>query len=276
MSAKRTRELVKQNRLLVRQEGLAERDLAKVIRSIASTIASRYHYGAESAMLQLVDDHRPAITEVIERRMLQTALIFGGRTLERLSDVAKSYYPGLPEGLGPVRGGPEDCLEIKDARETFERVIRQWVKLHALDRAVTISKSLKEKVRGVLDESLADGTGEAGTVKLIRERIGKVISASSAARIARTEMHTASTVGADEAARSTGLEIVKEWAAAEDARTRASHAQADGQEVGLDEPFDVGGASLMMPGDPSGPPGEIINCRCAILHNPIIGGNVIK
>ena len=84
------------------------------------------------------------------------------------------------------------------------------------------------------------------------------------------------TIGADEAARSTGLEMIKEWASAEDSRTRPSHAEADGDEVPLDEPFVVGDARLMVPGDPSGPAKEIINCRCAILHHPVIGGEVIR
>jgi hypothetical protein len=283
MSSARQRQLVKLNRLLVRQEGLAERDLAKVIKGMAGRIAERHHYGAEDALLQLVDEARPEIVGVLEKRLLQTALIFGGFALDRFEGMAKSYYPGLPEGLGPVRGGPEDEREVpcpwyeaKDAREVFESTILRWVKLHALDRAVTITRTLKEAVRKVLVDSFADGTGEAGTSKAIRDKIGRALSASSAARIARTEMHTAANLGADEAARSTGLEMVKEWAAAEDSRTRASHATADGQEVHLDEPFNVGGASLMMPGDPSGPAKEIINCRCTVLHHPIIGGEIIR
>lgn len=277
MSTRRQRELLKQNRLLVRQERLAERDVAKVIRAVADDLAKRLTYGDVEAMLQIVDEHRPAMASVLEKRLLQTAIIFGGRTLDRITaNLPKSYYGALPDGTGPVRGRDEVGMELKDAREVFEGTILQWVRLHALQRATTVMGTLKEAVRAVLVESFGDGTGEAGTVKLIRERIGRTLSASSAARIARTEMHTASTIGADEAARSTGLEMIKEWASAEDGRTRPSHAEADGSEVPLDEPFSVGAALLMVPGDPAGPPGEVINCRCAILHHPVIGGEVIR
>jgi len=287
MSSKLRRELVKQNRLLVRQEGLAEADLKQILKAMAATIADRYHYGGEDAALQIVEDHRPLIAAALEKRLHQTALIFGGRTLERLTDLAKSYYPGLAPGVGPVRGGVEDLVEFprdglnrfleeKGAQEIFESTIRRWVSFHALDRAVTITRTLKEAVRKVLHDSFADGTGEAGTAKLIRESIGNRLSQTNAARIARTEMHTASTIGSDEAARSTGLELVKTWQSAEDARTRPSHSAADGQEVGIDEPFDVGGESLMVPGDPSGSAAEIVNCRCAVLHYPVIGGEVIR
>jgi len=238
-----------------------ERDVAGVIKRIASAIAKRFSYGAEEAMLQIVDDHRAELAAVLEKRLLQTALIFGGLTLDRLESVGKSYALGL---------------EQKSAREVFENVIRQWVKLHALDRATSISKTLKEVVRTILLDSFADGTGEAGTAKLIRELVGRRLSSSNAARIARTEAHTAASIGADEAARSTGLDMIKEWASAEDARTRQSHAEADGQEVPLDEPFNVGGTSLMVPGDPNGPAKEIINCRCTVLHWPKIGGQIIR
>lgn len=256
----RRRELIAQNRLLVRQEGLAERDVAALIRRMAGVIADRLTYGAIEPSLQIVDDHRPELEAVLKKRLLQMALIFGDRTLARLDSVAKSAGP----------------MEHKNARERFEAVIVQWVSLHALDAANSITRTLKEAVRSVLQESFQDGTGEAGTAKLIREKVGRKLSASNAARIARTEMHTASTIGADEAARSTGLEMVKEWASAEDGRTRPSHAQADGKEVGIDESFDVGGEALMVPGDPGGSPENIINCRCTTLYHPVIGGQIIR
>lgn len=59
--------------------------------------------------------------------------------------------------------------------------------------------------------------------------------------------------------------IMKEWSATHDLRTRPSHVEADGQVVGLDDPFTVGQASLQFPSDPTGPPGETINCRCTTL-----------
>ena len=48
-------------------------------------------------------------------------------------------------------------------------------------------------------------------------------------------------------------------------RTRDEHAAAHGQEVGLNESFDVGGESLDYPADPSGSPENIINCLCSMV-----------
>jgi hypothetical protein len=51
----------------------------------------------------------------------------------------------------------------------------------------------------------------------------------------------------------------------DDHRTRSTHEIADGQRVPLASPFLVGGFQLAFPGDPSGPPQEIIQCRCVSL-----------
>lgn len=85
-----------------------------------------------------------------------------------------------------------------------------------------------------------------------------------ATRIARTE-----STGAYNAANLTALAdegvVFKEWMATRDARTRPDHLAADGQVVGINQPFIVGGASLMYPGAPGGPAAEVVNCRCTMV-----------
>lgn len=63
-----------------------------------------------------------------------------------------------------------------------------------------------------------------------------------------------------------GIEMTREWLATHDARTRHAHGMADGQRVGVDEPFTIGGEKLMFPGDTShGASGwNIYNCRCTV------------
>jgi hypothetical protein len=39
----------------------------------------------------------------------------------------------------------------------------------------------------------------------------------------------------------------------------------DGQKVGINEMFIVGGENLEFPGDPFGSPGNVINCRCTLF-----------
>ncbi len=56
--------------------------------------------------------------------------------------------------------------------------------------------------------------------------------------------------------------IMKMWDAKEDRHVRAAHDQADGQTVGVNEPFIVGFEALMAPGDPSGSAWNVCGCRC--------------
>jgi hypothetical protein len=103
--------------------------------------------------------------------------------------------------------------------------------------------------------------------------------------IARTESINALRAGQDEAIRQaveTGeLErefATKVWDASGDARTRPTHAAADGQEMPIDQPFTVGGYQLMRPGDSSlgAPAGETIQCRCVVRYKMNFAGQAAK
>ena len=79
--------------------------------------------------------------------------------------------------------------------------------------------------------------------------------------IARTETIKASNAITDAIYNEWGVPK-KEWIATMDDRVRDTHAQANGQVVSTNRPFEVGGEQLMYPGDPSGSPENILNCRC--------------
>jgi hypothetical protein len=70
-----------------------------------------------------------------------------------------------------------------------------------------------------------------------------------------------------EAASVSDVEFEKVWCAHMDKRTRDTHFAADGQQVPVDQTFQVGGSRLDFPGDPSGPPAEVASCRCRVGMN---------
>ena len=89
-----------------------------------------------------------------------------------------------------------------------------------------------------------------------------------AMRIARTEGHRVQIEAANDAqhlAKEEGTDIVKQWDATLDGRTRPLHRELDGQIRELDEPFDVGGIQVMYP-SAFGLASQDINCRCALLQ----------
>lgn len=88
-------------------------------------------------------------------------------------------------------------------------------------------------------------------------------------RIARTTMTGASNAGTLQAwnqAEDDGVQLEKEWVSAlQPDRSRESHMEAHGQRVGIHETFVVDGENLDYPGDPTGKPGNIINCLCGMI-----------
>lgn len=85
--------------------------------------------------------------------------------------------------------------------------------------------------------------------------------------IVRTEAHRiqqASQEDVRQAAKGRGADVVKQWDATLDMRTRDSHAQLDGQIRETNEPFEVDGKEAMYPGA-FGDPAEDCNCRCVAL-----------
>ncbi|MGW7504409.1 NUDIX domain-containing protein [Streptomyces albidoflavus] len=110
-----------------------------------------------------------------------------------------------------------------------------------------------------------DAAGDAA-----RERVARVLQAGDWSgqvdSISRTQAATllnASTMAAALYREKTqGGRWSKTWTARKDAVTRPAHRKADGQTRSLAEPFTVGGAQLLFPADPEGPPEQCINCRC--------------
>lgn len=82
---------------------------------------------------------------------------------------------------------------------------------------------------------------------------------------ARTAMTGAQNAGREQSlknARDMGLNVVKQWMATLDGRTRDSHAMMDGETIKVGDKFSNG---LRFPGDPEGPAREVYNCRCTLV-----------
>ena len=92
-----------------------------------------------------------------------------------------------------------------------------------------------------------------------------------AERLVRTESTYCANFAMGESAKTLFPEqqLMKEWIAAFDDRTRDSHAEAGaGEPIKASEPFMVGGQLMMYAGDPAGGAAEVINCRCSTPYFP--------
>ena len=140
--------------------------------------------------------------------------------------------------------------------------VREFMRTFGAERIRDINRTTRERVRSVL----VDGIDSGASIDDIAESIGEVFDVAEGSRaiaIARTEVARASNFGALEGYRQTEVEK-KEWLSTQDGVVRPTHVDADGQIVGIDEDFTVGGLSCDFPGN-TGDPAEDVNCRCGVL-----------
>ena len=127
---------------------------------------------------------------------------------------------------------------------------------------VNVSK-LKKTITREVSRGIATGLSYSDIARNISNASNAPLS--RAKTIARTEGHriqVSATADAQHVAKAKGADVVKQWDATLDGRTRDSHRMVDGEIRELDETFSNG---LKQPGDSAGGAEEVVNCRCALL-----------
>ena len=165
--------------------------------------------------------------------------------------------------------------ERKEYEDEFDKQFETFLFTYGSEKVTNISSTTMANIQSAIDSAQVDGLDVISTARRITE-LTSISSITRAVLIARTETHQAANY-----ANFTSLDVVnipettKEWVAVNDARTRDDHSAANGQEVSKEGNFIVGGAELRYPGDPLGPPQQVINCRCTFVVNvpePDFGG----
>lgn len=182
-----------------------------------------------------------------ERSKLVKALVAAYEATDVAFDVAPTLSPELLEKVG--------------AHATF-----------ALDA------ELRDIYRGVIENAAQQGLSIPHTARDIVAAVDGAAGGRATA-LARTDMIGLAN-GASQAIATDAFagreDVLKVWLATDDDRTRDTHVDANGQEVTLNEHFDVGGYPLLYPGDPDGPDEEVINCRCTQVYSGEGGGGAAE
>lgn len=167
----------------------------------------------------------------------------------------------LPHLTKFVKEGGQDAVKRMKLPVPFKL---HPARLSAIDNQVSflsaeITKTTEKKLKRVLMSGLDEGKGYKEIAEDIEDLFDDM-SKGRAMTIARTSTVSTMQSGVYDAYKE-NLIPIKIWVAVGDEETRDSHFEIDGEERPLDMPFSNG---LMYPGDPSGPPEEVINCRCSI------------
>src|SRR6266705_3313669 len=168
--------------------------------------------------------------------------------------------------------------DLKYGDASYEqKLLNLHLNLHAPDVLVHLLQIAGEKVRQIygttlafLQEHITAGVQAGETLDQVAQRVDDLYTSeiipTRSQTISVTEVHSANEYGSSQAAQLSGLTLRKMWQTVFDDKVRADHAEAQGQEIDMDEAFDVGGEQLMYPGDPAGSPGNIIGCRCTVIY----------
>jgi hypothetical protein len=150
-------------------------------------------------------------------------------------------------------------------------VIDDWAETASGSTLETITENSARWLRGAHKEGLGiDEIADRLNDELFEGRLEGYV----AERAARTGTIATSNAGHHSAMRDASGVIGEEWLTTLDGRERDDHADANGQIVAVETPFEVGGAYLDHPGDPTGPVGQIVNCRCTV--SPVFASDLTE
>jgi HK97 family phage portal protein len=144
-----------------------------------------------------------------------------------------------------------------------------WVEEMLAARSNQLAGQVTQTTYDSIVAAMTDGVAAGESIDDLATRIRGVFTVASESRaetIARTEVISAYNGASVRSVMELPRDVVlaQEWIATRGARTRDSHAAADGQVQLIGVPFSVGGHTAGYPGDPSLPAAETVNCRCAV------------
>lgn len=226
------------------QDGLDDKTKGKLLSQKRSKIYQQQHQralqGQVSGILDKMSGDNYATIDKYLKSCYETGYV------GTMYDIAKQGIPVIV----PIDQAAVVNAILTDSKISQGLYTRLGVDANALKKTIT--------------QEISRGIATGMTYQDIARNISNVSKAplSRAKTITRTEGHRVqqtSTRDAQYAAKAKGCDVLKQWDAALDARTRDSHARVDGEIRELDEKFSNG---LRFPGDPHGPAGEVVNCRC--------------
>jgi SPP1 gp7 family putative phage head morphogenesis protein len=229
-------------RLMATKEiGMAKRN-KKLLVSQGKKISDGFAKGGEHALEVVLNE-----TEILWRRNLiaqydETIKQFSAYTLEQINEQRKKFNENI-----------------------FSRLVSHFIHSQALVHAKQINHTTRKIIKRVIQHGQDEGLGNEEIARNIKKKVSD-LSDFRARTIARTETHNAATYASQTAAENSEQELIREWVAVEDKRTREEHADANGQMKEMDQPFDVGGEQIDRPGE--GSPENSINCRCSLIYIP--------
>ena len=195
----------------------------------------------------------------------QTALAYINGELPEVYAMNYNAIESAVDGVGGYSFTLVDADTVRNLAVTDTSLLPYKEIDPAKDIPWNMKKINAETLQGILQGESMDK---------IAKRIMNVqeMNKTQAIRSARTIVTGAENKGRQDSykrAEKDGIVMKREWLATNDSRTRHWHAELDGVEVGVDEPWHNEFGDIMFPGDPSADPANTYNCRCSMAAKVI-------
>lgn len=185
-----------------------------------------------------------------------------------LPEVYAINYNALESAVDGV-GGYSFTLVDADTVRNLAATDKSLLPYKEIDPAKDIPWNMKK-----INAETLQGILQGESMDKIAKRIMNVqeMNKTQAIRSARTIVTGAENKGRQDSykrAEKDGIVMKREWIATNDSRTRHWHAELDGVEVDIDEPWVNDFGEIMFPGDPFADPANTYNCRCSMSAHVI-------
>ena len=187
----------------------------------------------------------------------QTALAYINGELPEVYAINYNALAGSVDGVGGYSFTLVDADTVRKLAVTDTSLLPYKEIDPAKDIPWNMKKINSETLQGVLQGESMDKIAK-------RLRNVQEMNKTQAIRSARTLVTGAENKGrldSHKRAEEDGIILEEKWVATKDGRTRHSHAMLNGETKKTNETFSNG---LEYPGDPSGRPEEVYNCRCTM------------
>ena len=216
----------------------------------------------------LMDKRFKDLTETTAAQLAnvnKTAIAYVNGQLPEVYSINYNAISQSVDGVGGYTFALVDADTVKNLATTDKSILPYKQLDEKTDIRWNIKKMNAEVLQGILQGEPMDK---------IAGRLSKVtgMNETAAIRNARTMVTGAENKGRQDSykrAEEDGIVMKREWIATNDSRTRHWHAELDGVEVDIDEPWVNEFGEIMFPGDPSADPANTYNCRCSMAAKVI-------
>ncbi|URX63262.1 hypothetical protein KR767_04115 [Luteibacter anthropi] len=235
---------------LVKQLEIAEQAILDALRSSTSVSAQLRLRRMRDEVERALEDFRQAVT----------------------SSTTAGAQQAWEAGIRTI-AAPFDAAGVSILGPSIDRGALMATQRFLTNRISDISLRAVNQLNGALIQNIVGATPLSDTVTLVQRILGGA-PRSRAMTVAYTEIGRAHSVSQNESLQQAG-DIVpnlhKRWLKSGKLHPRASHVHAHNQIRRYDEPYVVGGESLMFPRDPDASAENSINCGCHSI--PVVDGS---